>query len=786
MTQSIKLVFSLVALRRIDLVVSDDLGPNLPWDNLIDRLSVNATLLQATSNQDYVVECYPEYKKASENRSLTTLENQPSGLCLHALSCAFENCAPYKSDPVGVEEWIDPSNPLYNVPSSVIFPAVAGDVVAVVEFATDNGLELSVKNSGHNQAGASSKKDTLLVNTQRYAEYASNGIVECSDIDENVINQDLSNQACLMALARDKNAFIRVGGGENFGDVYGSVRAFNEAQESFKYHAVGGAVSTVTPMGWTFQGGLGGTTGGRMYGFGVDQVLQIEAVLPNGQHVRFGPTSWENKEDFLYPKTTAVSGVCNTNPREEEANWIWGTCPTEINFDDLWFAFLGGGGGTWGIVTSIYLQLHDYLSLEYVTFPTTPDFARFMFPQFCNIPAEEVTEGIVELAIQFVYDYMLDPSSLGVSEAESTACASPDSIILPCYGEGMGRKFASTWKAHVLDRKQELLDNDTSEESIENLANCLTIRQAKDVFESFETEPDAPPPGFFNWGADEDINGDAFNVLVPLSFYQNEKEAFFELMKNGSFTTPPYFAHTGKATDQTSSLSKAHYGAGFQTSMSNAEAAEFLKLAYSVSSTDTSIPAHIGGNHYLTRMYGPLKSDPTMPCDALGVVSFEEADEKCFPTQAAVWGENLTRLEAIKKEIDPSGIFNCNKCVGNNKAKGIELPPEEESNSSGAPAEPAEDIDVSEVPIEPTEDSDSSKESAKPKPNDEDIYGSGAPVEPAKDIDASEVPIISIEDSDSSEEPAKPNDGSGEVGGFVSQQNFVIPVFIFVLFAVIL
>jgi len=615
MTQSIKLLFSLVALRRIDPVMSDD--RNVPWDNLIGRLSVNATLLQATSNQDYVDECYPEYRdKPWEERSVTTLESQPSGLCLHALSCAFENCAPYKSDPVGVEEWLDPSNPLYNVPSSVIFPAVAGDVVAVVEFATDNGLELSVKNSGHNQAGASSKKDTLLVNTQRYAEYASDGIVECSDIDGNVINQDLSNQACLMVLARDKNAFIRVGGGENFGDVFGSVRAFNEAQESFKYHAVGGAVSTVTPMGWTFQGGLGGTTGGRMYGFGVDQVLQIEAVLPNGQHVRFGPTSWEDKEGFLYPKTTAVSGVCNTNPGEEEANWIWETCPTEINFDDLWFAFLGGGGGTWGIVTSIYLQLHDYLPLEYFPFPTSPDLIGVLFQYFCSIPAEEVTEGIEELAIRFFYDYMLDPSSLGVSEAESTACGSPDVSSLFCYGEGMGRKFASTWKAHVLDRKQELLDNDTSEESIENLANCveLTLTQAQDVFEVFELEGDGMPmPGLFNWGGDENTNGDVLNVLVPLSFYQNEKEAFFELIETKSFTASPYFAHTGKATDQASSLSTAHYGAGFQLTVPNAVAGEFLKMAYGVSSTDTSIPAHIGGNHYLTRMYGPLKSDPTMP-----------------------------------------------------------------------------------------------------------------------------------------------------------------------------
>jgi FAD/FMN-containing dehydrogenase len=38
--------------------------------------------------------------------------------------------------------------------------------------------------------------------------------------------------------------------------------------------------------GWTFSGGLSGTTAGRTLGFGVDQVLQLEMVLPNGQHVK--------------------------------------------------------------------------------------------------------------------------------------------------------------------------------------------------------------------------------------------------------------------------------------------------------------------------------------------------------------------------------------------------------------------------------------------------------------------------------------------------------------------
>eukprot|EP00751_Fragilariopsis_kerguelensis_P043761 CAMPEP_0170985276 /NCGR_PEP_ID=MMETSP0736-20130129/5382_1 /TAXON_ID=186038 /ORGANISM="Fragilariopsis kerguelensis, Strain L26-C5" /LENGTH=407 /DNA_ID=CAMNT_0011409173 /DNA_START=352 /DNA_END=1572 /DNA_ORIENTATION=+ len=385
----------------------------------------------------------------------------------------------------GPDDWMDPAYLPFNIPSSVLFPAVAGDVVAAVKFAGDNGLEFSVKNSGHNYAGASGKKDTLLVNTFRYKKYAPTGIVECaadgvSSPEEGQVDQDLANQACLLALARKKEAFIRVGGGEAWIDVYRAVREFNEAQETFKYHAVGGAAASVTPigeawidvyrslrefneaqetfkyhavgggaasvtpMGWTFQGGLGGTTGARLYGLGVDQVLQIEAILPNGEHVRFGPTSWEDQgEGYLYPRTTAVSGVCNMNPKGDEEDWKWEACFVDINFEDLWFAFRGGGGGTWGIVLSVYLQLHEFLPLEQVD--------NFM----C---LEVFTPEIAELFYGYALEYLLDPAALGISSEESNGCGSLNGIfLLSCYGEGTGQKFVSTWQLHLQNSREELL-----------------------------------------------------------------------------------------------------------------------------------------------------------------------------------------------------------------------------------------------------------------------------------------------------------------------------------------
>ena len=111
----------------------------------------------------------------------------------------------------------DESNRSLNLPYKVVFPSNASDVLLIVLFAMKNKLELSVKNSGHSYSGASSKKNTLLINMNRFTHYAPGGITDCAALLGTAVADDLSNQACLMALARGKPGVIRVGGGENYG-----------------------------------------------------------------------------------------------------------------------------------------------------------------------------------------------------------------------------------------------------------------------------------------------------------------------------------------------------------------------------------------------------------------------------------------------------------------------------------------------------------------------------------------------------------------------------------------
>jgi hypothetical protein len=95
------------------------------------------------------------------------LAAKPSGLCLPHFFCAFNNCMVNPDQPNNsileglvdtdnvmitqaysqinstIKGWIDDtSNPMYNLPSKVLFPTSESDVVAAVRFAKEHGLEV--------------------------------------------------------------------------------------------------------------------------------------------------------------------------------------------------------------------------------------------------------------------------------------------------------------------------------------------------------------------------------------------------------------------------------------------------------------------------------------------------------------------------------------------------------------------------------------------------------------------------------------------------------------------
>ncbi|KAL7490891.1 hypothetical protein ACHAWT_000408, partial [Skeletonema menzelii] len=494
---------------------------------------------------------------------------------------------------------------------------------------------------------------------------------------------DLSNQACLLALARGKPGAIRVGGGENYDKLYRAVIAANKALDKYKYHLAGGAAGTVSPMGWTFQGGLAGTMGARRYGMGVDQVLQVEMVLPNGYHVKFGPTEWEDAsaEGFLVPRTKVVSGVCRSNPDElDEEKWIWGVCPEDfaIEFGDLWFAVNGGGGGTWGVVTSVSLQLHDYLPYNFFRFRSWAEECPPLRP----------------LYLEFVTKYLMAPSLLNVTNERSLACSTASNEWnLHCYGE-----------EDVMQAWTNFLELERSNSTVPTEAvACLELRHSSDASsdDPIMSYPemmsmdgnsnsrfpgkvvDGPPPFLLS-----SPPGFAF-VLVQQAWIDESEENIDIFLKNMNVPSPApifynaYGVATASLSDQANSLPQSLRGAATMANfmdthdfnvLTNFWSDLFPKM-YDISDK-TKFPAVYTSNHAGPFLFGPRKDDWTKPCPIEWTL--EEREEKCIPGQEAIYGtEVLSRLEAIKVAVDPGFMFNCHGCIGNNLdvAKAPEVPP---------------------------------------------------------------------------------------------------------------
>jgi hypothetical protein len=436
-------------------------------------------------------------------------------------------------------------------------------------------------------------------------------------------------------------------------------------------------------MGWTFQGGLAWATNSRSIGLGVDQVIQVDMVLPNGEHVRFGPTQWEDQdENFIYPATTKATGVCLQNPEEEdESKWAWSACEEDIPFDDLWFALRGGGGGTWGIVTSMIINLHDYLPLELggsALLSCIPSEATPIYKPYFD---------------RFFAAFLSNPSSIGVTEEEASHCGafglgdSPAGNQLFCYGASSSKPFLSAWSVYVSGLNKTLADAGLNTSAINDLASSCGNEVGEQRVDYpgmviFQDGPckgkvcDAPPPTYLS------TTENYVNMIVPAKYFADNPNASdtFHLFYGAFGANVPY------ATDQANALSEAHRLGGYMVVLTHDFFDESFYTDIFPQMFDTSDPSNfpgfVGSNHAGPNTRGPLKEDWTKPCPLDWTTA--ERDEKCISLQEAIWGTKLLRrLEKIKEEIDPNYMFDCYGCVGNNRfrAEGFAVDPNSNGNA---------------------------------------------------------------------------------------------------------
>jgi FAD/FMN-containing dehydrogenase len=163
------------------------------------------------------------------------------------------------------DEGYDEARAVYNAmidrrPAVVVRSANAGDVMAAVNFARENELDLAVRGGGHSVPGFGTCDDGVVI--------------------------DLSGTRSVRVDPANRTA--RAEGGATWGD-------FNAATHAFGLATTGGIISTTGIAGLTLGGGMGYLT--RGLGLSLDNLVSADVVTADG---RFLMTSEREHEDLFW------------------------------------------------------------------------------------------------------------------------------------------------------------------------------------------------------------------------------------------------------------------------------------------------------------------------------------------------------------------------------------------------------------------------------------------------------------------------------------------------------
>ncbi|KAI5122687.1 hypothetical protein M0805_009740 [Coniferiporia weirii] len=202
----------------------------------------------------------------------------------------------------------DPTNPAAFENSTCFLGSIApyyidvrneSDVQAAFDFAKRTGVKLSIKNSGHDYKGRSSGPNTLGL-------WVHN--LNSISYDAQFVPQSCEAQGTFNA--------VMIGTGTPWENVY-------DYAEENNITVIGGYHQTIAAGGGWLMGG-GHSVLSPVYGLGVDRVLQVKVVTPDGK--------------------VRIANACQ-NP-------------------DLFWALRGGGGSTFGVVFDVTYKAEKQLSLQ--------------------------------------------------------------------------------------------------------------------------------------------------------------------------------------------------------------------------------------------------------------------------------------------------------------------------------------------------------------------------------------------------------------------------------------
>ncbi|KAJ5780821.1 FAD-binding type 2 [Penicillium paradoxum] len=251
-------------------------------------------------------------------------------------------------------------------------------LAAGMAFAQKNNIRLVIRNTGHDLLGKSSGYGALQI----WIKYIQEGI----DFHETYTPSDQCASCDWTGSA------ITIGGGYVWEDVY-------EVAFKRNFTVVGGGDPTVGCIGGYTQGG-GHSPASHDYGLAADQVLEAQVVLANGSIV--------------------TANACQNS--------------------DLYFAIRGGGGGSYGVVTSMTVKAYPSKSI--------------VAQSLTIVPLSEDTDPLLE-AITDVYEQYPSVMDQGFSGYGSWAINAPTKLF---GNETIGYVHATAVMGKSLADAQEIFE----------------------------------------------------------------------------------------------------------------------------------------------------------------------------------------------------------------------------------------------------------------------------------------------------------------------------------------
>ncbi|XP_067676911.1 uncharacterized protein [Haliotis asinina] len=247
--------------------------------------------------------------------SITVASDHGSEFCYPGMSC-FPSQNEIVKLAVSLDDGFDallwPGAPLYGnitimkdllyirFPAYIFLVKSISDVQKVMLFARKYDLRVTIQSSGHDYIGRSTGDGSIMINLSK---------MQRIDIDlKSSLNAD---------------GVIRSESGNNWARVYEEVDKHGRI-------VVGGSAHTVAMGGYTLGGGHSPMS--RSLGLAVDNLLEVTMVTVDGSIVN-----------------ATASGTVKVAP---DGSVTYSSDP------DLFWSLRGGGGGTFGVVTSFLFKLH--------------------------------------------------------------------------------------------------------------------------------------------------------------------------------------------------------------------------------------------------------------------------------------------------------------------------------------------------------------------------------------------------------------------------------------------